>query len=205
MWGGRNHNSQSNRRLRKLSDNPDSKIVSTDILPDYNPDIVDDICNSRIGENSYDAIYCDAILEHVQDYEDAIYNMHRILKKGGELFVYVPFFYCFHDKMDYHRFTFTEVDRMLKCFSKHFIFLPDSYGYGGVLSEVLSFYLIDKVPFLRYSLSKLVNFLLGIFLGLKYMVSLIMHKDSSQCEFREYRFFYTHFYINHGFCAWAIK
>ena len=42
--------------------------------------------------------------------------------------------------MDYHRFTFTEVDRILNTFSKHKIFLPDGNGYGGVFWLVLTFF-----------------------------------------------------------------
>ena len=92
--GGRNMQSKSNRRLRQLSTNSKTKIVSTDIIGDYNPDIVDDICNSKIETDSYDSVYCDAILEHVHDNLAAIKNIHRILKPGGELYLR-PFFLVF--------------------------------------------------------------------------------------------------------------
>ena len=160
--GGRNKRSRSSRRLRELSTNPNTKIVSTDVIPDYNPDIVDDICCSKIETESYDAIYCDAILEHVDDYRAAMTNMHRILKPGGELFIYVPFFWCFHDRMDYHRFTFTEVDRMMSIFSEHKLFLRDGNGYGGVIWQLLTFYRAGKNPRLWHFLSKVTNALLTI-------------------------------------------
>jgi SAM-dependent methyltransferase len=166
--GGRNAQSKSNRRLRQLSTNPNTKIVSTDIIADYNPDLVDDICNSTIGTSSYDAIYCDAILEHVQNYETAIENIYRILKPGGELFVYVPFFWPFHDNMDYHRFTFTEVDRMLSVFNERKIFLPDGYGYGGVFWQVVTCYRIGRFPTVWSFLSKCVNSLFAILLTMKF-------------------------------------
>lgn len=201
--GGKNQKSRSNRRLRQLSSNPKTKIVSTDIIADYKPDLVDDICNSKLEENSYDAIYCDAILEHVQDYEAAIKNIHRILKPGGELFVYVPFFFCFHDKMDYHRFTFTEVDRLLSVFDKHKLFLPNGNGYGEVFWEVLTFYQIEKFPSILNLLSKCVNSLLAIPLRLKFMLDRDKESNGRKISFREYLFYYTHLYINNGFCGWA--
>lgn len=201
--GGRNQQSCSNRRLRQLSTNPKTKIVSTDIIADYNPDIVDDICNSQIETNSYDAIYCDAILEHVQDYEAAMNNMHRILKPGGELFVYVPFFWSFHDRMDYHRFTYKELDRMLSVFSEHKLFLADDTGYGGVLWQLLTFYQIHRFSKLWRLLSKLTNTLLAIALTLRF--TLRFRKSDPDVSLMRYRFYYIHLYVNHGFCGWAVK
>jgi SAM-dependent methyltransferase len=204
--GGRNHESRSNRRLRELSANPNSKIVATDILPNYNPDIVDDICDSKLESSSFDAIYCDAILEHVKDYEAAIRHMHRILKPGGELFVYVPFFWTFHDYMDYHRFTFTEVDRMLGAFSGRKLFLPDGLGYGGVFWQLMTFYQIDRTPRLRSLLATCVNSALAVPLTLKGLSSRRKYDDGEEgVSLREFRFFYTHLHVNHGFCAWAKK
>lgn len=203
--GGRNQQSRSNKRLRQLSNNPNTKIVSTDIVADYNPDIVDDICNSKIDSDMYDGINCDAILEHVRDYQAAINNIHRILKPGGELFVYVPFFWSFHDKTDFHRFTFTEVDRVLNIFSEHKMFLPDGNGFGGVFWQVLTFYQIGKIPKLLGLLSKCVNALLAIPLTFRFIFKRYKGIIGQDISLREYRFYYTHLYINHGFCGWAMK
>jgi SAM-dependent methyltransferase len=202
--GGRNQQSLSNRRLRQLSSNPKTRIISTDIMADYNPDLVDDICHSRLETSSYDAVYCDAILEHVQDYEAAINHIHRILKPGGELFFYAPFFWAFHDRMDYHRFTFAEVDRILSIFNEHKLFLPDGNGYGGVLWQVLTFYQIGRFTRLFNLLSKCVNTLLAIPLTLRFTYERC-RGNRRDISLHEYRFYYTHMVINHGFCGWARK
>ena len=78
--GGRNQESRSARRLRALGRNPDTEIVSTDILPEYEPDLVDDITATTIPPGSFDGVYCDAILEHVKEYWVAIDNIHAILE-----------------------------------------------------------------------------------------------------------------------------
>lgn len=202
--GGRNHQSKSYMRLNQLSSNSETKIISTDIVEDYQPDVVDDICDSHLESDSYDAIYCDAILEHVKDYEAAVRNIHRLLKPGGEVFIYVPFSYCFHDLMDYHRFTFSEVDRILEAFSEHKIFLPDGNGYGGVFWLVLTFFQIERFPKLWNFLSIAINLLLTIPITFKF----IQQKNSdrkSNVSFQDYRFYYTHLLLNHGFCGWAMK
>jgi len=187
-----------------LSSNPKTKILSTDIVAEYNPDIVDDICNSKIEDKSYDAIYCDAILEHVEDYWKAMENIYRILKPGGEFFIYVPFFWCFHDQTDYHRFTFTELNRMLGIFREHKIFLPDDRGYGGVLWQVLSFHQIWQYPNLWTLLSRITNTLLLIPLTAVFMLGR-GKADNPNISFKDYVFYYTYLYSNHGFCGWAIK
>ncbi len=166
---------------------------------------MDDICDSKLESNSFDAIYCDAILEHVEDYAAAIEHMHRILKPGGEIFVYVPFFYVFHDNMDYHRFTFTEVDRMLSVFGERKVFLPDGCGYGGVFWQLVTFYQIDRMPRVKALLSTCVNALLAIPLTLKYFASGRKRRDDRGASLSEFLFFYKHLHVNHGFCAWAAK
>jgi len=202
--GGRNRQSRSNKRLRQLSTNPKTRIVSTDIIADYKPDFVDDICNTKIESNSYDGVYCDAILEHVVDYTAAINNIHNILKSNGELFIYVPFIWCFHDKTDYHRFTYAEVDRMLSIFREYKVFLPDGNGYGGVLWLVLTLFQITKFPKLWRLLSLCANAVLSIPLTIYYTLNSERYIKLN-ISLKEFKFYFTHLYINHGYCGWAVK
>ena len=48
------------------------------------------------------------VLEHIKDPIRAVGEMHRILKKGGKIFVYVPSIYPYHARKgfypDYWRF-----------------------------------------------------------------------------------------------------
>ena len=122
--GGRNSSSKSRKRIDLLTKNTCNKIICTDIIVEYRPDLVDDITNTSIKPESFDGVYCDAILEHVTEYWKAVENIYSILQCGGEAFIYVPFCFLFHDKMDYHRFTFTEVARMLERFREVKIFTP---------------------------------------------------------------------------------
>jgi len=208
--GGRNSSSKSRRRINLLSENPNSIIVSTDIVADYKPDLVDDICNSKIEHNSFSGIYCDAILEHVKEYWLAIDNIHNILKPGGEAFIYVPFFWSFHDKMDYHRFTYTEVARMLENFSELKIFSPGGktgcQGFGSVFWYVLTMSTITQVPPLFKLLSRVTNFLLNICLSIVYYINQqkIKYKFGDVSR-KEFCFYCIHLYMNHGFCAWVRK
>jgi len=202
--GGRNAASHSNKTLRALSTNTNTAIVSTDLIADYAPDLVDDICNTQIPSGTFDGVYCAAVLEHVEDYAAAVDNIHKVLKPGGEVFIYVPFFWCVHDLMDYHRFTFTELDRMLRAFREYRLFLPDGNGYGGVLWQVLTFYQISKFPRLWHALSALVNAAIAVPVTLAYALTR-RAQAASGISLRQYRFYYLHLRMNHGFCAWARK
>lgn len=80
-----------------------------DPVPDYNPDIVGDIHDLPFEDDSVDALLCIAVLEHVENPITAMQEMYRVLKPGGQLFIYVPFLYYYHAEEgyygDYWRFT----------------------------------------------------------------------------------------------------
>ena len=198
--GGRNQNSKSRDRIKHLSRNPTQVIVATDIVAEYKPDLVDDITHTSISPESFNGIYCDAILEHVIEYWDAIDNMYKILKPGGEAFFYVPFYFPHHDLMDYHRFTFPEVARMLNRFSEVRIFSPGKVsGFGFVFWSVLTFNLIGRLHGLHKVLAEITNELL------KLAIRVMYKRNNHGCTFEEYSFYWIYLFMNHGFAAWARK
>jgi len=69
---------------------------------------------------------------------------------------------------------------------------------------LLTFFQIAKFPRLWSWLSKLTNGLLAIPLSLSYAYfSWTGNKPNESLQ--DYRFYYTHLFVNHGFCAWARK
>lgn len=94
-------------------------IHTFDLNADANPDIVGDISkyNESIKEETYDVIVCTEVLEHVYDFQNAIKEMYRILKKGGTLLVSTPFNLRIHGpKPDLWRFTNYGLKHILKEF-----------------------------------------------------------------------------------------
>jgi SAM-dependent methyltransferase len=92
-----------------------------DYVDTYHPDIVGDIQNLPLGDNSQQALICNAILEHVENPFKAAGEMHRVLKPGGYCFVYVPFLYYYHAEAgyygDYWRYTGDSLRLLFKPFS----------------------------------------------------------------------------------------
>ncbi len=82
----------------------------TDYTDKYHPDFVEDIHKLSFADGSIDALFCLAVLEHVFDPKKAAEELVRVLKKGGEGFLYVPWMYRYHaniteDYKDYFRYS----------------------------------------------------------------------------------------------------
>jgi SAM-dependent methyltransferase len=176
-------------------------------MPEYGPDIVDDICNTAIRPHSFDGVYCDAILEHVHEYWKAIDNIYEIVEEGGEAFFYVPFIFHFHDHMDYHRFTFTEVARMLNKFSEIKIFVPgEADGFGWVFWYVVTMTIIGRFGRLHRTLSRVTDLMLKVLLSIVYTVKRKeIQGKYNNISMQEFCYYYTYLFMNHGFCAWVKK
>lgn len=139
-----------------LLKNKNYKVV--DPVPDYNPDIVADIHHLPMADDSVEAIFCIAVLEHVEDPIRATQEMYRVLQKGGHILIYVPFLYYYHAEKGYYgdfwRFTEDSIKYMCRKFEKLEI-MPARYALETW---------IHLSPFGRYSIFiKVFRFLDKIF------------------------------------------
>lgn len=98
----------------------DYKVI--DPVPDYKPDIVGDIHELPLNDNSVDGIFCLAVLEHVHNPFKAMDEMYRVLRPGGRLLIYVPFLYYYHAHQgyykDYWRYTHDGLEELAKPFAR---------------------------------------------------------------------------------------
>jgi SAM-dependent methyltransferase len=77
-------------------DRPHPKLVNLNIGPFPNVDIVADAHELPYADKSVDAIYCEAVLEHLENPVKAVEEMFRILKPGGKIIAITPFLQAFH-------------------------------------------------------------------------------------------------------------
>lgn len=98
----------------------DYKIL--DKVPDYHPDIVGDVHELPLADNSVDAVIAMCILTHVEDPQKAMREMYRVLKPGGQIFMFLPFLFYYHPMGDYYkdfwRFTHDGIEHLMRDFTK---------------------------------------------------------------------------------------
>lgn len=71
---------------------PGWEIVRLDSDPDVSPDVVGDIRDIPLPNETFDAVWCSHALEHLYEHEvpGALAELRRVLRPGGEIIVSVP-------------------------------------------------------------------------------------------------------------------
>jgi len=81
-------------------------IINLDLFPFDEVDIVADAGDLPVESDSVDLIINVAMLEHAVDPANIVGQMHRVTKRGGDVFCFVPFMQPFHAAPhDYQRWT----------------------------------------------------------------------------------------------------
>lgn len=80
---------------------------------------VDDAQNPKKLKEKFDVIIASDCLEHLEDDSKAINEWRKLLKKGGELIIFVPafqFLWSEHDELNFHyrRYTLRQLEDILK-------------------------------------------------------------------------------------------
>ena len=85
----------------------------------YNPDITAfDGKNIPFEDNKFDAVICTEVLEHVQDFQYLIDEIHRTAKKDADVIVTIPWSARYHYiPYDYFRYTPSSLKTMFSKFS----------------------------------------------------------------------------------------
>ena len=80
-----------------------------------NVDIVADAYNLPYADECVDAVFIEAVLEHLEFPEKAVAEIHRVLRKGGQVFAATPFLQHYHGYPNhFQNFTLTGHSRMLE-------------------------------------------------------------------------------------------
>lgn len=79
------------------------------------PEILAEASSIPVSKESFDTALMLTVVEHLFKPQEAFNESFRILKKGGNLILTVPFMYPIHDRPhDYYRYTTYALGKMLK-------------------------------------------------------------------------------------------
>jgi len=143
--------------------NPDR--IAVDKLDQPHVDIVADLEEGLafLPDGSVDEIHCTSVLEHIENFENLMRDIVRVLKKDGKAFVFVPHFsnpYFYSDythKRHFGLYTFyyfVDTQKQLKRKVPNF--------YSNVRINILRIKLIFRSPFwVSRQLKKLIGFIIN--------------------------------------------
>lgn len=80
-------------------------------------DVKADICNLPFGENQYDLIFCNHVLEHIPDDTKAMQELYKVLKPGGMAILQIP--QELDRKITFEDNTITDRDERAKIFGQY--------------------------------------------------------------------------------------
>lgn len=123
--------------------------------------------NTGLASNSFDTILCTSVLEHLERPQDAILEMHRVLKKGGYVILTTNFIWHIHEKpRDFFRFTNFGLEYLFNKANFEIIEIKPSSGFIVTFAQELIYFLRSFrigtfnfiFAFLIQSLAQILNF-----------------------------------------------
>ncbi|MEO5374493.1 MAG: class I SAM-dependent methyltransferase [Alphaproteobacteria bacterium] len=97
----------ANARILNLGSGgrPQAGMINLDVTPITGPDVVGDGYRLPFADATFDAIFCESVIEHVPDPEAFLRAVTPCLRPGGIWFLEVPFLQPFHGERDFQRWT----------------------------------------------------------------------------------------------------
>lgn len=91
-------------------------ITTANIDKDFGCDVVFDMQeNFPLSDETYDAVICFNVFEHVFGFNKGFSEANRVLKKGGQFIFAIPFMYQIHGSPDdYFRYTKSAIKELLE-------------------------------------------------------------------------------------------
>jgi SAM-dependent methyltransferase len=119
-----------------LEPHPGDRWIALDIRADLIPDVVGRGEALPFRSDTFDAVVCSEVIEHVEDPAALVRELYRVVRKGGHLLLSSPFLFPIHgDPYDYHRLTETRLRRLLQNFSE--VQIAVSGYFPSVIGDIL--------------------------------------------------------------------
>lgn len=96
-----------------------------------------------LANNSIDTILCTFVLEHLEDPQNAIKEIYRILKPGGYVILSAPLFWHLHEEpRDFYRYTQYGIKHLLSTACLEVVEVKPLAGFIVTFAQELVYFLI---------------------------------------------------------------
>jgi SAM-dependent methyltransferase len=104
------------RRYLPAADDPNVNYIAVDLIAKQKPDVRADFeATLPFADGSIDRVMLLNVLEHIYEHRTLLSELRRVLKPGGKMYFYVPFFIVIHrHPHDFYRYTDEALERMMK-------------------------------------------------------------------------------------------
>lgn len=110
--------------------------ISLDVQVHERPRLIGDAQALPFRDASVDAVFLTSVLEHLTNPNQAIDEVYRVLRPGGRLYGYAPFYHHYHPSpSDYFRFTEMGIRHLTRHFSS--VEIVSGGNYIAALSDML--------------------------------------------------------------------
>ncbi len=121
------------------------KYITLDIDKDKSPDIVADVQNIPLKDESVDSIVVTGVLGDVENPPRAMEEFYRVLKRGGAILITENLLSHIHDEPnDFWRFTNFAFEKLFKKAGFEVIAIDQRGGFFSALAQLRIRYLIDR-------------------------------------------------------------
>jgi SAM-dependent methyltransferase len=117
-----------------------------------NVDIFADAYNIPVADGEFDSVLCTQVLEHLEEPQRAFAEFSRVLKKGGYVFITVPFIWHLHEQpRDFFRYTKYGLNYLSERAGLETVFIKSYGGFAmSVMTEIAySIYYVTKIKLFR--------------------------------------------------------
>ena len=113
-----------------------------------NVDVVADAYELPYADGAVDAVFCEAVLEHLEFPQKAVEEMWRVLRQGGQVFAATPFLQWYHAYPNhFQNFTLTGHERLFVRAGFNIISSGTSVGPMVALSVLMANFAKTFMPF----------------------------------------------------------
>jgi SAM-dependent methyltransferase len=83
-----------------------ASVTNIDIVSNIPGAIISSLDDLKLDSESFDTVFCNAVLEHVESIDAVMAELVRVTRPGGRLLIAIPFLQPYHESpRDFRRFT----------------------------------------------------------------------------------------------------